>query len=163
MPNMRYVWKSALLGLGVSVFLIACGDDPQIAGDGRSLCGDETRADTFVVGMEKPTFGDNFSVRLMDTEVEGNTVPPDRGHNVWTFEILDSNRMRVQGAVVTLRPWMPDHGHGTTPLVMEAVETDGVYSFGPFDLFMGGFWEFGVHVEAAEQADDTKFGFCLEG
>ena len=159
---MRLVLAVLLGGLIVALGA-ACGDDePTSAGD-RSLCAGETRADTFSVGMEKPTQMNDFTVRLADTQVEGAVSPPDRGNNTWTLEVLDASRARVRGATVTMRPWMPDHGHGTTPLDIGATEADGVYSFGPFDLFMGGFWEFGVRVQTDSADDRATFGFCLEG
>lgn len=150
-----------LLLLGAS----ACGDHDHGPGDGQTrLCDAEPRGETFVVGLEKTSRVEGLKVRLLEVVVEEQPQPPDRGINTWTFEITDAAGAPVEDVAVRLRPWMPDHGHGTTPAEYPGVPAGaGRYSVGPFNLFMSGLWEFTVRLERGGELDDAKFGFCLEG
>jgi len=40
----------------------------------------------------------------------------------------------------TLSPWMPDHGHGTSPVIVKRLEK-GIYFFSEIFFIMPGFWE----------------------
>ncbi len=64
---------------------------------------------------------------------------------------------------VKLRPWMPDHGHGTTPAVFYGKPDAGRYGVGPFKVHMAGFWEFELTVSLGNETDSTVFSFCVEG
>ncbi len=125
------------------------------------LCANETRADTFRVGLEKSASA--FTVRLQDSTVEGFFGPPDRGFNTWAVEIVDASGAPMSPEEVKLKPWMPDHGHGTTPLLHYGVQEGGQYTLGPFDIHMGGYWEFTVTVTTGGAEEQVKFGFCVEG
>ncbi len=148
--------------LAVGCFLMACGEAPPGSTQTR-LCGSEARADTFSEGMQRPSANALYSVRLLRSEVEGQPKPPDRGNNRWTLEVLDPAGAPLTDVSVALRPFMPDHGHGTTPLRHNAALEANVYRVGPFDLFMAGFWEFTFTVDRAGQSDTVRYGFCIEG
>lgn len=156
--------RTMTLTLGLALAAAACGGEEPSTGDTRALlCANEARADDFTPGLEKATTEGLFSVRLLDSMVEGEPRSPDRGFNTWMLQVVDGSGNLVDGADVEIRPWMPDHGHGTTPLIHSgAAMTDG-YEVGPFDLFMGGFWEFTVTVRSGAAEDEAVFGFCLEG
>lgn len=149
-----------------ALLLAGCGGGtPDVGNTPQGACGDESRADTFVEGLEKASDGGMFKVRLVRVEINEQATRPDRGDNTWTFELTDANGAALNPSVFTLRPWMPDHGHGTTPLInpMRPSMPEGRFEVGPFDLFMSGFWEFTVNVEDDGQSDQAKLGFCLEG
>lgn len=159
--------RTTIIGLLLftSAALVACGGDDSTDAGQAGLCSEEARADEFVVGMEKSTVDSKFGVRLTEVLVQDTPKPPDRGDNLWTFQVVDASGAPVDGAMVDVKPWMPDHGHGTNPLHLDArLEPQvGTYEVGPFDLFMGGFWEFTFTVDAAGTTDTVDFGFCVEG
>jgi hypothetical protein len=97
--------------------------------------------------------------------VNGTPGEPDRGDNEWTIEAMDSGGSMLDGASIQVKPWMPDHRHGTNPLYIDATPTGrpGQYTLPTFDLFMGGFWTFTFTVESGGQSDTVQFGFCIEG
>lgn len=74
----------------------------------------------------------------------------------WTVEITDSETGdAVEGATVTVSPWMPSMGHGIAedPEVTEA--GDGLYD-ATFLVPMSGTWELRVHtVVAGAEEDDV--------
>ena len=136
---------------------VACGgtDDGQSQ---QSACAVETRADTYVQGLEKA--GETLSLRLLDAQ----PAPPEVGNNEWVFEVSDRSGL-VTSATVSVKPWMPDHGHGTTPLYLDATppDTGSSYRLGPMDLFMPGYWTLTFEIEHQSVREEIVFGFCLEG
>ena len=157
----------ALSTLIVPAFVLSgCGEgSPDIGNTPQNACAEESRADTYVEGLEKASDAGMFKVKLVRVEINAQATQPDRGDNTWTLELTDANGTPMDPSVFTLRPWMPDHGHGTTPLInpIRASMPEGRFEVGPFDLFMSGFWEFTVNVENDGQSDQAKLGFCLEG
>jgi len=137
------------------VGLVACGEEPMPVESGCAL---ESRADTYVQGLEKK--GNVFTVSLL----EAKPGPPERGENEWTFE-LSKDELRVDTATISVKPWMPDHGHGTTPLFFDAKrpQPDQAFDLGPFDFFMPGYWTLTFSIESESITDEVIFGFCIEG
>jgi len=137
---------------------MACGDDS----DGHAHatpCAGETRADTYVQGLEKS--GDVYAIRLL----EAMPGPPEVGINQWSLAVYEGDTM-VKTATISVRPWMPDHGHGTTPMNHQArlaVDPQATHELGPVDFFMPGFWTITFQVEHESKNDEIVFGFCLEG
>lgn len=149
------------LSLGSLALLLACGDGG--AADQR-LCAGETRSDTYVDGLEKSSAAGGYRLALLSTQVEGQVKAPDRGMNVWTLRLNEAAGPAVDNAQVVLRSWMPDHGHGTSPNNLSAEhQSEGRYQIGPFNLFMGGLWEFTFTIGRGGQNDTAKFAFCVEG
>ena len=143
-------WTFALL-------LAACGgSSPPSAVTGR--CGEEARAEVYVAGLEKAGKDGRLKFRL----AEATPAPPDRGDNSWRLEVLDAAGAAVSTATVGARAWMPDHGHGTTPLDHRARRSGGGFELGPMNFFMPGFWTVTVRAEGAG-GDEAVFAFCLEG
>lgn len=97
--------------------------------------------------------------------IEASPAPPDVGNNVWQLAVRGPGGEPVEGAVVIVSPFMPEHGHGTSPADYEGVEEEGVYEVGPFNLFMPGRWDVTVVVEdeGAGLEDEVLFRFLLEG
>lgn len=159
---MRSLASTLALALGFSAW--ACGDDLQgdpDASRGQGLCAEETRADTFVAGLSRTTSTGAFELSF----VEASPVPPDRGLNRWLLELKEASGGLVDDAELRVRPWMPDHGHGSNPpyLFPAATGAPGRYQLESMDLFMSGFWQFTIRVERGEQSDELVFSFCIEG
>lgn len=142
-----------LLCLGI--VLAACGDDP--APPSALPCGGAT-VDTFAAGLTKSSEGGAFEVTLLDA----SRRPPDRGDNTFTLRVERlPGREPVAPEAIALRPWMPRHGHGSTPAVFTATSSPGGAAVGPVDLFMPGLWELRFSIEP--DPERAVFSFCVEG
>jgi len=149
-----------LLGL-VSSAALACGGttEPPPA----VKCGGAA-ADTYVAGLAKTSEGGKFDVTLLDSVL----APPDRGENTFTLKVREnaSGTMMAPDAI-EVRPWMPQHGHGSTPPSFVPVAGTEANSsvVGPINFFMPGLWELRVLVTPAgdQPAERTVFSFCVEG
>ena len=145
------------LMFALAVFSTGCGgDESQTAAE--SPCVAETRADTFSLGLEKSV--DDYRVVLKSAD----PTTPEVGPNTWDFEIFRGSDA-VSTATVSMKPWMPDHGHGTTPLFWDSayLEQEQRYQVGPFNLIMPGLWTFTFLVVDGATEKEVVFGFCLEG
>ena len=81
-------------------------------------------------------------------------------------KIVDTSDAPQDAVSVVVSPYMPDHGHGTTPLDYDGVATGapGTFTAGPFDLFMPGYWAITVHVDGGGGNEDAAiFEFDIEG
>lgn len=161
---MRSLMLSALL-VSAGGLVAGCGDDPTPTGNGQgNLCAGESRAETFVMGMDKATSAGQYRVQISDARIGNIPTAPDRGLNTWTVQVLDGAGAAMTDVQLRLRPWMPDHGHGTPGKNWHDGVADGDnYVFGPFDLIMAGYWEFTIEVTEGDTVDSAKFGFCIEG
>lgn len=157
--------SAALLAIPLMMAAGACGsDDSDPAPTGTAAqgsCAEDTRADTFAQGLERAGDDGMFTLRLE----QGQPAPPELGDNEWVVELLDSSGAPLDGAVMQVKAWMPDHGHGTVPLFhdLEPMGEPGMYRVGPLDLFMAGFWQFTFTIESDGVTDEAVLGFCLEG
>lgn len=139
----------------------ACGGDPDGAGV-RAGCGGDTRAQAYQAGMTATVPETALAVRL----VEAQPGPPDRGDNTFRLRLEDGAGAAVDTATISVRPWMPDHGHGATPEVW-ALERlgPGEGRVGPINFFMPGLWEVQVRVQPDSSTAPKRatFSFCVEG
>jgi len=136
---------------------IGCSDDTHHAGDAEVNCAAESRADTYVAGMEAAGAA-GLTARLLAAE----PAPPARFANVWSIEIVDASQQSVADATVTVTPWMPDHGHGT-PIETVVTNDAGTYTLNPVHLWMPGLWEIRIDAQAAAVSDRMTFRFCIDG
>ncbi len=142
------------------VFLLAACTAEEPVDDGP--CVDETRADEYAAGLTKDSELGGYSATLVDALPS----PPDTGENQWTLEVTDSAGDPVDVDLLAMRPYMPDHGHGTNPATWPLVEGDEpdqavVYDM---DLFMPGLWRVAVEITPeVEDPDEVLFYFCAEG
>lgn len=143
-----------------------CGDDMMMVDDSGSYnCATETRADTFVAGLEKPGVGGALDFQLMSAD----PAPPQRGDNTWVLKVsalaggVVGNP--VAGAVMTVTPFMPDHQHGTPITVQIQPMTEvGQYKLTPVNLWMPGLWETTINVTSGGGATDkVVYKFCIPG
>lgn len=137
-----------------------CGDQHAHHAHQLAACASETRADAYAAGLAKSDSTGAYTVRL----AEARPAPVDIGNTEWDFVLLDASNQPVTGAGLTVRPMMPDHGHGTNPKTYAARDVGGgKYAVGPIDLFMRGYWELELTVERDGDSKDVLFKFCLEG
>ena len=99
--------------------------------------------------------------------VEATPAPPDKGDNLFTVQVAQvADDALLDDATVLLRPWMPEHGHGSSPetFALSWTGSDGLYETDSVNLFMGGLWELSFEVTTEEGSTDTAtFTFCVEG
>jgi hypothetical protein len=127
---------AALVGLaGVA----GCGGAP---GDGPSLVFSGPVALSVASASGALTFAVRFSPQT-----------PVVGLDAAELSITDADGASVPGLTVTVVPWMPAHGHGssTTPTVSET--SPGVYVATPLALPMPGEWE--LRTTVSGPLDDT--------
>jgi hypothetical protein len=130
------------------------GPTPPVTG-----CAAEKRADGFQPGLKKVA-----PSGLVVSLVDASPAPPAKGDNTWTLRLTDARGAPVDGATVTLVPFMPDHGHGSAvkPTVT-FTGSDGKYGVSRVYLAMAGYWEITVTVVRGATSDETRFGFCIDG
>ncbi len=148
----------AMLALG------ACddgGDDSmESAADSSSQpfsCADETRADAFAVDLSK------MDATTTVTIVDAVPAEPVRGDNTWIVRLTDASGSPLAGASLDVKPWMPDHGHGS-PVEEQITELEGgEYEITSLNLFMAGYWEVTIELSEAEGgAEAVMFALCVD-
>ena len=124
----------------------------------QTACSTDTRKDVYAAGMTKPA--GTMTVKL----VQSDPGPPIKGTNTLTVEVTDSSGAPVDGAKITVTPFMPDHGHGSSVAPQVAASGGGKYVVSDVYLVMAGLWRVTVSVQAgtAPQAD-AVFNFCVDG
>lgn len=122
--------------------------------DGSYLtCDTETRAMPYLPGMHVASSAGAFELKLL-ASVPG---PPVKGNNTWSVEIDDgTSGAPLDGLVVSVSPWMPDHGHGTEPVVVTPMGGSGRYSLMPVYLYMSGLWQVQFGIKSVDGVSPTQ-------
>lgn len=152
-------WRRAFGVVVLCAAAAACAPSGDPLDAGSDDAGSDS--DEFYAGIERTSAEGRFLVRITDAE----PAPPGRGDNTWWLSIETDGGAALAGATVEARPFMPEHGHGTSPPAFEAteLETAGEYVVGPFDLFMPSLWEVVIVVTTPEWTDEATFAFDIEG
>ncbi len=95
--------------------------------------------------------------------VDASPAPPARGTNTWTLKVTDAQGNSIPGAIITAKPFMPDHGHGSSVQPVITANPDGTFGVTPLYLFMPGLWQVTFTVKTATTSDDVVFSFCIAG
>jgi hypothetical protein len=155
----------ALLGatLGVTLFgSTACSSSSSggaTAGTNPpSLCSTDTRATVYASSMVVKGTSGTFSVRLDAV----TPWPLVKGENTLTVTVVDAAGNAVMDPTVTLKPFMPDHGHGSSivPLINPA-KPDGSIEIDHVNTFMPGIWQLTFTVTKGGQSDSSVVTFCV--
>lgn len=134
--------------------------DARVVPDGETVeCSDDPRALTYVANLERPGDGGTFRFILE----QGSPAPPGRGTNTWTVKVTDLDGAVVPGASLAVRPFMPDHGHGTSVVPQVSPGPADDFTVDVLYLFMPGIWEITLTATAGTTSDRTTFTFCVEG
>ena len=158
--------RPTLLALAAAVVPLAgaCADNSSMQGDDGSSynCAAETRADDFVIGLEKQGLSGALDFKLMTAD----PAPPARNDNTWVVQINSMAAGVVgspaSGATLTVTPFMPDHQHGTPIEVqIEAMPDAGQYKLSPINMWMPGLWETTITASSAAGTDSTVYRFCI--
>jgi len=149
--------------LASTLLLAACGGGGSTTPDAEVInCATETRADTFVVGLEKAGDAGALDFKL----ISADPAPPARNDNTWVVQV---NAMAsgvvgapVDGATLSVTPFMPDHQHGAGKTVIVAPATaPGQYTLTPINMWMPGLWETTIDAASASGNDSVVFRFCI--
>lgn len=95
--------------------------------------------------------------------VAANPAPPAIDDNAWTVKVLDSGGSPVSGATLSIKTWMPDHGHGSPEAAAATANPDGTYTVQPLYLFMTGLWQVTITAQLGAVSDAATFSFCIGG
>lgn len=149
---------NARWALVVATMLTGCGKKntvaPTTSSTGQVGCNDDKRVQAYASGMRVDGAAYTFEL------TEADPAPPARGGNVWKVRLLDHDKNPVTGAQITVRPYMPDHGHGASAVPNIAADGD-TYIISNLDLFMPGVWELTLKQTGAGTGDTAKFTFCV--
>jgi len=127
-------------------------------------CDEESRAEDFVEDMEK-TGAEGLAVFTLHS-IDPN--PSDIGDNTWELSVRDAaDDSPLSACSLDIRPWMPDHEHGSNNPTGSESEP-GSYAVSGLRFIMPGYWENTVTIscssdEDGEWSDSVIYGFCLEG
>jgi hypothetical protein len=138
--------------------------DAAVAGDddgGTVSCQDDPRVDTYVANLARSSASGALKVTL----VSGDPAPPAKGTNAWVVRIEDASGAPMPSAPLSVTPFMPDHGHGTSIVATITPHGDGTYDVAPLYLFMPGVWRvtFAIAADAGAAAQSVDFYFCISG
>jgi hypothetical protein len=169
---MRRAW-SGYGGAAVACGLAACSSpsSPVAPADASTApadsgivsCEQDPRVDTFAANLTKKS----PSGALTATLLSATPAPPALMSNSWTVKLTDATGTAITGATLSIVPFMPDHGHGTSIVAQVTSGADGSYTLDPLYLFMPGVWRItiGVMPDAGAPApdDEVQYFFCIEG
>ena len=156
------LFLAALAGAGCKSSAAASDDagtviDADFEADFVS-CAAETRALPFQKGMQVMSRDKGYLLKVLkntftDATSTVLTIDPAKGIDVWTIEVDGaSSRAPVDGMSITVRPFMPDHGHGTTSVGVTPAG-GGTYTIAPLNLYMAGYWE--ITFNLADMSGDA--------
>jgi hypothetical protein len=146
-----------------TVAVTACSSSDDGGSSGTSgttnACATDTRKDIYTAGLAKQTSG-ALSVKLM----EATPAPPAKQSNALTFVVTDAAGKPVDGATLSVTPFMPDHGHGSSVKPTVTPMGGGTYDVANVYLPMPGLWRLTVTVQMPNvAAQDVAFSFCIDG
>jgi hypothetical protein len=153
-----------------AIAAVACsGEDDNASNGGGALgpaagCAADTRKDIYTAGMTKPA--GQYQVKIVESIVDSNPSPPVKAKmTIMVLEIADANGQPVDGATVTVAPFMPDHGHGSARPVVVKPQGNGRYEASEIWLSMAGLWTLTVSIQPAGggPTQQAVFSFCLDG
>ena len=119
-------------------------------------------------GAARPADLDTSTTRLSDRGLYRVTiqpgeepVPTGRMHT-WTLHVETAAGAALDGAEISVRGGMPEHGHGlpTAPQVTESLG-DGDYRVEGMKFSMGGWWTLTLDITAGEEKDTVTFNLIL--
>jgi hypothetical protein len=154
---MRCLIVASLLASLASCSGSSAGPDADVVDSGIG-CKLDPRQDMYAPNLTKA----GKMGKLTFVLVSSDPGPPIKGNNTWEVQVLDSSMQPVTGATMTAKPFMPDHGHGTS--VVPIVSADGMsYMVTPLYLFMPGLWQVTLNATSGGTTDSAVFSFCIQG
>ncbi len=168
MRRIQYLlFISILQALVGAILLTGCpsyGDDDD---DADQSADDDAAADDDATDDDSGDDDGNAGLTASDSglffaEFAPDPDPPVLGDNSLGILLHDADANPVAGAALTLEPFMPEHGHGSsaTPAVSE--QGDGHYLATSIVYQMMGEWELIIDVEADGKSDRFVLTYSVE-
>jgi hypothetical protein len=150
---MRRTIEALLIAL-----VAACGKGSSSADAGEIIdCSTDPRVMTYQPGMSIPSASKNLDFIL----VKSDPGPPAKGNDTWTLKVTNTSAQPQPNLGLSVLPFMPDHGHGTSVNASITDNHDGTYTVAPLYFFMPGVWR--VTFTSSTPADSAVFFFCVPG
>lgn len=160
------IMRAALVAIGSLLVCAACstssGQSTLVDGGtdtAPAACASDPRVQTYASGMRAT--GKNGKLAI---ELDAATpAPPAKDNNSWSIKLLDASGSPVSGATFTVKPFMPDHAHGSS--IVPAVDpagNPGDYTVTRLNLFMPGVWQITFNATTTDGTTDSiVFTFCI--
>lgn len=153
------------LALPAGLLVAACGSDESgeggssgSSGSAATACDKDTRKDVYTAGLAKQNGALSVSI------LESTPSPPKKGTNTMTLRIVDAAGKPIDGATVSVTPFMPDHAHGSAVTPVVTPMSDGKYAVAKIYYPMAGLWKVTVTVQTLNAApQEVAFNFCFDG
>ena len=87
-------------------------------------------------------------------------APPHQGNNSWQLQVRDPQGKAVTGLSLTVKPFMPQHGHGSSVVPTVTASGDG-YQITNLYLFMSGAWAITLTATQGDRSDVGVFNLCI--
>lgn len=120
------------------------GDDGHSHDDAGHSHGDtDAGPGTADGGITRAVSGASAGGNLTVTVEPVTPAVPARGLNTFRFSVQASAGGAASGLTLSVRPWMPDHGHGSNPVptVTEDPASTGTFTVSNVNFTMAGTWE----------------------
>ncbi len=142
-------------------FIAGCSSQSSNPDGGDVIdCRDDTRVATYAPNLF--VFSAAHTMRF--TLVQANPAPPAQGINTWTLRVADSSGQALPNLALSVDPFMPDHGHGSSVRAQANPNGDGTYTITPLYFFMPGVWRITfTNTVDAGIGDSAVFFFCVPG
>jgi hypothetical protein len=102
--------------------------------------------------------GGVFGIKLISLD----PWPILKGDNAWTVQLVDASGAPATGATFSVKPFMPDHGHGSSIIPdIEPGMGDATFTINRLNVFMPGIWQFTFTVTKGTQTDSVVVTFCV--
>jgi hypothetical protein len=121
-------------------------DDHHHSGDGEH--------DHYAPGMQRESADGLYFISFYS-----DPAPPGVGANVFTLGLTDSAGAAVEGALISVDPTMPGHGHGSDRVPVVEEDGAGIYRVTNVSLQMLGIWQIDISIEGEAGTDTVAFRF----
>jgi hypothetical protein len=158
--SVRKLARAALV-LAAAACTSRSGDDTPDTGPAPALCATDRRAQTFTPGMVQSGTNGKIATRLLSI----NPNPVDKGNNEWIIEVDDAKSgAPIDNLTITVTPFMPDHGHGSSIKPTVTPKGRGQYDITLLNLFMPGIWTITFSMLLpGDGTDAATYTFCVGG
>jgi hypothetical protein len=99
---------------------------------------------------------------LTITLFDAQPSPPIVGQNQWSLYVTTPAGSPLIGARVAMKPFMPQHGHGSPSRVKVIDVGEGRYAASDVEFTMPGYWQITVHVAHSEVSDEVNLDVCIQ-
>jgi hypothetical protein len=153
------------LPLVLLLLLAACGGSSSSTANNEGIdagdvidCSTDSRVFSYKAGMSVKSANGQLSYEL----VQSNPGPPAKGNDVWNLMVTDTATGAPQPSLsLSVLPFMPDHGHGSSVDAQITNGGAGNYTVTPLYFFMPGVWRITFTNNA--NSDTAIFFFCVPG